>query len=492
MKLLCRALMVLCAFGSAAPLGSAQGSSNAIRWSKDLQTAFAEAKKEQKILMICVNAKYVDGKQTEERANKGLREVVYKDQRVIAASSRFVCALITPASGSSEFGELRLLGIEGALVAPQHIFVHPDGGRILLRKEYWSHGKGDKAVKALLELMNRAHEKLDGAGAEAPPADDDAPAEGAPESGPEREAWIAARVAEVVAGPKGKREPVVATLARSDKGGDCVTPLIALFAEHKKNLELVVALIRGLGRDQLHDASEAIVPFLTHKNEAVRGNAAVSLEYIGTRDPKIVAALLRAAGKEKDESIANHMYRAAGRCGIEDSKARTTLLKRCGSSKTEFASYGPAVGLAYMEGNAKAARGVEKIIKKIGIPGGRRGGGQNTVKRGVFCWTLAEIGDPKSAKFVQDQLVKKLENVQAFWVGPLKSFYRNVAKACDGDANAKGQIPGGVRGFVMFARNADPDRYDREARSMMDQYRKGRDDSGFTPKGDYLLGSGDE
>ena len=473
------------------PNASAQGTANAIRWSKDLSTAFTEAKEQQKILMICVNAKYVDGKKTEERANKGLREVIYKDERVIAASTRFVCALITPASGSTEIGELRLLGIEGDLVAPQHIFVHPDGKKILTRKQYWSHGKGEPAVQALLALMNKAHEARDGA-VDAPPPADTKPPEGAPKEGEARAKWIQERLKEVVEGPAGKRDLAVGSLARNDSKGDCLTPLLALLPEHKKDVELLIAVIRGVGRDGLHDASEPILTYLTHKEESVRANTAVSLEYIGTRDKKVAAALLRAAGKEKDEAIANHMYRAAGRCGMEDSKTRSTLLKKVGSAKSEFASYGPAVGLAYFVGDKKAARGVEKIIKKIGIPGGRRGGGQNTVKRGVFCWTLAEIGDEKSGAFVREELVAKLENVKAFWVRPLASFYRNVAKACDGDANAKGSIPGGVRGFVAYARNADPDRYDREARSMMDGYRKGRDDGGFTPKGDYLLGSGDE
>ena len=48
---------------------------------------------------------------------------------------------------------LRLLGIEGDIVSPQHIFVHPSGDKILLRREYWSHGKGEEAVTALLAMM---------------------------------------------------------------------------------------------------------------------------------------------------------------------------------------------------------------------------------------------------------------------------------------------------------------------------------------------------
>ena len=108
------------------PAAAAQGA-DAVSWTKDLPAAFAEAKAKRKILMVCVNAKFVTGSAKEEPANKGLREVVYKDARVVGKSREFVCALLTPATKSSEYAELRDLGIEGEIIAPQHIFVHPDG-----------------------------------------------------------------------------------------------------------------------------------------------------------------------------------------------------------------------------------------------------------------------------------------------------------------------------------------------------------------------------
>ena len=471
--------------------------SGSISWNKDLTAAFAEAKKTRKILMICVNAKYVDGRKTEESANKGLREVVYKDTRVVFRSKEFVCALLTPGSGSSDFGELRLLGIEGAIVSPQHIFVHPDGKKILLRKQYWSHGNGDPAARALLAMMKEAQAKLKTPDAPGPEggeqpkaaAGDPPPLDGAPK-GDGRAEWITKRINEVKNGSQAERKAAIGSLIRNDKGGDCTRPLIALIEEHKKNTALLVDLIRGLGYDELGDAALPIVRFLTHKDEKLRGNAAVSLEYIGSRDPKVVSALRRAAVKEKDEDIANHLYRALGRCGVEDSKARSTILKKIGGAKSEFMSYGPTIALSYFDGDAKAARGLEKILKKIGAPGGRRGGGQNTVKRGVLCWTLACIGDKKSAAFMREELIAKLEHVKAFWVAGLLSFYKAVARCCDGEKDAIAGIGEGVRGFVGYAKRANAAHYDKEARSLMDEYRKGRDDGGFAPKGDYLLGDG--
>ena len=283
-------------------------------------------------------------------------------------------------------------------------------------------------------------------------------------TGDQRESWIQERVREVVDGDEKARQLAINSLIRNDKGGDCTAPLVLLLPAHKKDTALLVDLIRALGRDQLDQAAETVSQFLTHKNEAVRGNAAVSLEYIGSDEKEVVAALRRAAEREKDPAIANHMYRALGRCGVEDKKARTLLLKKCAGGKSEFATYGPLLGLAYFEGDAKAARGVEKVLKKIGVPGSRRGGGQNTVKRGVLSWTLASIGDEKSGAFMREELIAKLKNVKAFWVAGLRNFYDAVARKCEGDKGAMAQIETGVGGFVAFAKGADLGRYGAETR----------------------------
>ena len=131
-----------------------------IAWSADLPAAFAQAKEAQKILMICINAKHVSGQEREEPAAKHLREVVYVDPGVVEKSRAFVCALLTPEGSSQEYGELRGLGITGLIVSPQHIFVHPDGKQILVRREYWPHGYGERAVAALLAMMDEAQAKL--------------------------------------------------------------------------------------------------------------------------------------------------------------------------------------------------------------------------------------------------------------------------------------------------------------------------------------------
>ncbi len=453
----------------------------AVAWCKDLTTGMADAKKTERVLMICINAKFVDGRKDEERAAKGLREVVYKDPRVVAKSREFSCVLMTPNSGVIDHGLLRGLGIDGEIVSPQHIFVNSAGDRIVLRRQYWRHGKGEAAVKALLDLMALAQVNA------ARPVEAPAPeAEAAPEDAEARAKWIAERLAEIEA-EDGKRDVAIRALVEADREGDCTGPLIALLPKHKRDTEILWSLIRGLGRDGLEVAALPISKFLGHRDPSIRANAAVSLEYIGSQDKKVVGALLKVVTRQKDESVANHMYRALGRCGAKQARVRTLLLKMAASGKSEFATYGPSIGLAYFEGDAKAARGVEKLLLLIGIPGSRRGGGQNTVKRGLVSWTLASIGDPKSGPFVREELIEKLRNVKAFWVKGMVDFWTAVAEKCEGDETKMAGIEAGVGVSVGFARRGALARYGAETRSLMDGARMDRDTSEFKPRGDGLL-----
>jgi len=312
----------------------------------------------------------------------------------------------------------------------------------------------------------------------------------APEDPVARAAWISEHVKRVAASTGDAREAAIKRLVDADKDGDCVQMLVALMSDKKKNTALLVAIIRGLGRDGLDLVAPAVVDQLIHKHKEVRGNAAVSLEYIGCRDKKVIAALRKLATREKDVFIANHAYRALGRCGSEDPKVRVLLLKKALSSKSEFASYGPCIGLAYFERDRKVARGLEKLLKKIGVPGGGkpgRGGAANAVKRSLVSWTLANVGDGESANFIIEELLPRLENMKTPWVQGVRDFYDNVARVCDGDKKRMARVVGGVRGAVSYVKGLRLERYGAETRNLMDEYRRGREAAGFTPKGDHVL-----
>jgi hypothetical protein len=320
-------------------------------------------------------------------------------------------------------------------------------------------------------------------------AAEDAPAAGAavaPASGEARAAWITERVADAAsAAPAGDR--AIAQLLAADRDGDCTGPLIALLADRKLDTGVLVRLVRALGRDGLAAAAVPVAGLLDAKDAWVVANAAVSLEYIGHGDKKVLTALKRLASTTEDEVVAAHAYRALGRCGRGDAAVRTLLLDKAASGKSEFATFGPCIGLAYFERDEAAMRGVEKLLKGIGVPGSRRGGGTNTVKRGLVSWTLAQVGDAKSAAFVREDLVGGLKNVKAFWVEGLATFWRTVADVCAGARDRMPEVEEGVRGFVQFAKAGDLQRYGAEVRSLDDAARAGRASAGFVPKGDGLL-----
>ena len=453
-----------------------------ITWMKDVESAFTKAAEKKKPIMICINSKRVDGGR-EEPAAKGLREIIYLDPRVVTKSRKFVCVFLTSEGSSADYGELRLrFGIDGLIVSPQHVFArhdHTTGDTPLFRKEYWPYGKGEEGVKALLEMMDKAlaDYAIEG-GEQKTPTPEAAPepaAPVAPDGADARAAWIR-KTLEIARSPvRSKRVEALRLLVTSDKDGDCLTPLIASFPEIEKDVPVLTDTIRALGRNGLAAAAEPIEGFLKHKEDEVRANAAVSLEYIGS--PTSAKALLGRVKREKVENIANHIMRALGRCGAGDAKVRALLTKQVKGAKTEQAAFGAIVGLAYFEGDAKSARAVEKLMKQIGPPsGGRRGGWRNTMKRTMLAWCLSEIGDKKSGDFIRKDMLKPLENVKGRVADMAVPYYEAVAASCDGEKEAKDRVTEGTQRALEWSGGTE---------AFRDEARKDRDVSTFEPKADW-------
>src|SRR5204862_4017715 len=161
---------------------------------------------------------------------------------------------------------------------------------------------------------------------------------------------------------------------------DCVGPLCAVLLEIKKDVEVQVAVVRALGKPGLDAAVPALVELLDAKDDDLRSNAAVTLEYVGSATA--VDGLMKRLPKEKDEFTFNNCCRALGRCGAKQDAVRKALLREVVTAKSDKTAAGPAIGLAYLSKDADAARGVEKALEK----GGR------WQKRTFLLYTLTEIG----------------------------------------------------------------------------------------------------
>lgn len=463
-----------------------------IAWVNDLPTAFAAATEQDKPLMICINASHVDGGRREPAA-KELREKTYKHPDVVALSKGFVCTFITSEGSSDDYGEMRLrYGIDGYIISPQHVFAYPDG-KLIFRREYWPYGYGQKAVDSLLKMMNDALTRdRDRRSGVLKPRDSEDPGDGAddvpvaeapevdpaPEDGEERAKWIEVRLRDAQGGDRALRRASLNALVGADRDGDTVGPVLELLDDMKKRPLVQIDIVRALGRPGLEVAAKPIAEFLTHKEMPLRANAAVSLEYIGSEES--VSSLMKRAPKEKDENVANHMYRALGRCGAGQAKVRSLLAKKVLAAKTNESSYGPIIALAYFEDDPKAAREVEKLIKKEGMPGGRRNW-RGGLKRALLAWCLTEVGfgNEKSAKFLREDVIPMIPENR--WSETVTEFYRKAAEVCDGDEGARADVDDGVRRAIG-----------RSSRSgwnpLMGDARRDRSDAGFEPKGEWQAG----
>src|SRR5262249_41321333 len=159
-------------------------------------------------------------------------------------------------------------------------------------------------------------------------------------------------------------------------------------------VETVVAVVRGLGKPGLEAAVVPVSALLDDTSGDVRANAAVTLEYVGSASA--IDALTRRLGKEKDEYGHNDLCRALGRCGAKQEAVRKTLLRELATAHNNKTAAGPAIGLSYFEKDAEAARGIEKILAP----------GVDWQKRALALWALTRIGDPKSAEFVREKVLK--------------------------------------------------------------------------------------
>lgn len=294
---------------------------------------------------------------------------------------------------------------------------------------------------------------------------------------PDPAAARAELVAKVLSGPSDVRKAAIRQLLTDDKDGEGVKAVAGTLAvlEKEKDASAEIEVVRALGRPGLVGAVPGLCSVLDSKDELVRGNTAVSLEYVG--DASAVAALLARLDREKSEIVLCHVLRALGRCGKGDAKVRTVLDKRVTSSKNEAVSCAAVVGLANFAGDGAAARTMEDQLQKVGPPafGRRGGGGENSLKRSYLAWGIAVVGDKKSGPFVREKLMKPLGHVVG---GPLVdgvfAFYTAVAEVCEGKADSMAAVEGGVRTVLGMYGNP-----------LADECRKGRGDAGYTPLAEW-------
>ncbi len=471
----------------------AQAGDKAIRWCESLDTAFARAGDTGLPVAVCVTApqKQAGGSVT-GGASTMLTEGIYKEASVVRRSPRFVWVLVDELPDAARARLKTLTGSE-LIVTPQHVFVHPDGKQVLLRKEYWPYGKGEAGVRAFEKLLDDAWTRFrltpQGEKAADPAAPKKEP-EGdkgkkkkdeVPDEAEARKDWVVAMLGRIRTGNNETRRATLKGLIKHDRNGDCITPLIDLLSDPSLEKNSRIDVVRALGIPGLGDAVLPLAALLQHDDNRVRGNAAVSLEYIGL--PEAVPALKKQLGAERSASVAGHICRALGRCGAGKSDVRSALLKRWDKAETDTQRIGPAAGMAYFAGDKSLARKIEKRLAKAVVPKAITGLTSLRKEPKLLAWCLAHIGDKRSAKFMRSKVIDRLKR-ESFNTGV--GFYEEVVLMIEGDEEAAKAVDQSMRGVSFGGPGSSITSISSSVGVFkMDAMRKGRDMSQFIPKGDW-------
>ena len=371
-----------------------------ISWSKDFEEAKARAAAEKKVLFVAVN---MDG----EAANDRLAEKVYADKRITAAAGLTVNVIASRFDHAPEKRPCtRFPGIEcidhkrcdgavranvlkadanGYVVAPQHVFLGPDGA-VILSVPY------EISAEELQWCFSNAIKAIDPVAAKAVPASgrpprrlvtggvfDPAGVPGANLAPPTRE-QVLALIKELKASlwGEGRIEKIQRVLMSPEPEA-----IEYIGSELKNELMGRRGWFRGMPggpagagggedapdpRDILMHAIGVLSPsvywklvseYLDNDDEKLRNEAIVALEQLAV--PESVRAITAAIGKEKNLACKKDLMRALGSAGANDDTARKALLKFVASEKDPLVRLNAIVGLGWLTPGAD----VNKVLGEL-------------------------------------------------------------------------------------------------------------------------------
>jgi hypothetical protein len=347
-----------------------------ISWESDFQAARERATSEGKVLFCALN---MDG----EKANDRIAEDVYTDKDVVALSTLTVNLL----GSRFEHGEKckRFDGLActdhqqieksirgvildaeaGAdIVAPQHIFVGPDG-KVLLSVPYeitarelqWclvtAILKVDPEAKVKMPAKARAPKRLIQAGVLSPGGGD---ASITPLSEDEVESTIEAIRNGMRA--EERSNAMLRLVATDDEAAIEFIDIELGGVKLQRRKPLLVRIIRAMGAVSPPSFAPTLERFLKYPDSQIRMEAVAALEQIG--DTKMVKDLRSVYGKEDSARVAAQMIRAIGIIGVEDKSARSAVIKAASDKKDDELASNALFALGLHASDKKAWAAIEE------------------------------------------------------------------------------------------------------------------------------------
>ncbi len=343
-----------------------------IVWQKDLQTAQDMAKNEKKVVFVALN---MDG----ERANDRMAEKVYQDKKILKLAEQTVNVLGSRfehgKSGCKRFDgiecadhqsidkavRLRLLELpaDANVVAPQHIFVGPDG-KILLSVAYEvTVPQLEWCFVTAINKANPDHKISMPSGAKAPRRvviDGVSATEGSDTSIPpldRRE--MAAVMIYITRGAKGSdRVDAIRSLLGTDDP-DCIEFLEKEFGDfrYERRGDQLKRLLTAIGGASPPSFWTTIDHFLKSKDDEFRTLTAVALEQLAA--PESVKVMKSYFTKEKSLKVRKNILRAIGVAGAESKSARSILTKAWKNKKEPLLQTNALLVLGMHAGDKKVA-----------------------------------------------------------------------------------------------------------------------------------------
>ncbi len=384
-----RLATTLLALASLCPLTFAGGQ---IAWGKDFEEAKARAAAEKKVLFVAVN---MDG----EEANDRLAQKVYADARIVAAAGLTVNVVASRFDHAAEkkpcprFGGIECIDhkrVDGAVrsnvlkadsngyvIAPQHVFLGPDGA-VILSVPY------EVTAEELQWCFASAIKTVDPAAAKSVPSSgrpprrlvqggvfDPATVSGAGLAPPTREQvlelikelkasmWGEGRIEKiqrVLMSPEPEAIEYIGAELKNDlfgprgfgggRGGGLGGGLGGTGAGGGAGFDPRLILMHAIGVLSPAPYWKLVSEYLDHDDEKLRNEAIVTLEQLAV--PESTKGLLAALGKEKAVACRKDLMRAIGSAGTNDDKARKALLKAVAGEKDATVRQNAVVALGWL------------------------------------------------------------------------------------------------------------------------------------------------
>jgi HEAT repeat protein len=427
--------------------------STQIAWVGDWETAFKQAKSENKPVMVCINS--IDS----EVANKRAAKQTYRNPTFVAASRKFVMIVVSNLSHRnsgpcSRFGvitceqhndcykELRARHGETfhsekdkGMISPQHAWFRSDG-TLLRRKDYeLTQPELLKRMRAVVaEVTGKPATAASGEGAESPDGIDDRkkPLD-------EKDKKELERLKQPGEAKKEDRRAALDNLLATEK-----------YAVHGALMDLLKSvkpdvrcdILRALGRAQIAESLELLHHYVNKDKEpVVRSFAAVALEQIASEQS--IPVLIKRAKKERDATARKNMYRALGACGggAKSKDAAKALLKAISSDKQAAVKKHAAIACRAFEGEDASVLVLSKL-EKLALKTKDRG-----VRVGIV-YSLAYIGNLETTLPI---LVKVRDSINDGW---RKAFVRSAISVLKGEGGDFGRSDR----FVYWEDRDDPAR----------------------------------